>query len=96
MSKSLWIGILTCANLVLLTGIVLFSTTPSVARAQPTGLAGNYMMVAGEIQDQYDALYIIDLRTRLLHAFYVEKTNYRFVYSDTRDLERDFRNNRGN
>lgn len=94
MNKKLCIGLLACANLVLFTGIVLFSTSPPAAYAQPTGLNSNYMMVAGEIQNKYDALYIIDLRTRLLHAFYVDKSNQKFVYADTRDLERDFRNNR--
>ncbi|MBK8915309.1 MAG: hypothetical protein IPM64_12055 [Phycisphaerales bacterium] len=94
MTKSFWVSALLCANLILLTGIALFVGTPQTAVAQPTGLAGNYLTVAGEIQSKHDALYIVDLRSRLLHAFYVDRTNLRFVYADTRDLERDFRNNR--
>jgi hypothetical protein len=92
MSKQTWLSLLVCVNLLLLTGIVLASYSPPAALAQATGLAGNYLMVAGEIQNEYDALYIVDLRTRTLHAFYFDKTNKRLKYSGYRDLERDFRN----
>jgi hypothetical protein len=94
MRRSTWIALLVSANLFLLTGLLLTAYTPPAAYAQGTGLAGNYLMVAGEIQDQLDALYVIDLRARTLHAFYYDKSNKKLSYSDFRYLERDFRNNR--
>ncbi len=94
MRKSTWLALLISVNLFLLTGILVTTATPPAAMAQGTGLAGNYLMVAGEIQDQLDALYVIDLRARALHVFYYDKSNKKLNYSDYRDLERDFRNNR--
>ncbi len=94
MSKSTCVALLVCLNLVLLTALCLASYSLPTAAAQGTGLAGNYMMVTGQIQDRYDALYVVDLRERTLHAFYWDKGRRQIVYSDWRDLDRDFRNNR--
>jgi hypothetical protein len=93
MNKTAWLTLLVCVNLVLLTGIVLFGFTPRTALAQSTGLAGNYMIVTGEIQDGFDALYVLDLRERTLHAFFFQKGSNNIEYGGYRDLERDFRNN---
>ena len=93
MSKSTALAGLVCLNLFLLTALCLASYSLPTAAAQGTGLAGNYMMVSGEIQDEYDALYVVDLRARTLHAFYWDKGRKQLVYSDWRSLERDFRNN---
>ena len=92
MSKSTWVALLVCLNLVLLTGIVLATYSSPAALAQGTGLAGNYMVVSGEIQNPYDALYILDLKSRTLHAFMWDVATKRLTYTDFRDLERDFRN----
>lgn len=92
MSKSTWISLLVCANLILLTGIGIMTTSPPAALAQGTGLGGNYMAVTGEIGDQYDALYLIDMRDRILYVFYYDKTEQVLKFSDFRELERDFRN----
>lgn len=94
MQRSTWIAVLVSANLILLTGLLLTAYEPPAAYAQGTGLAGNYVMVAGKIQSELDALYVIDLRGRTLHAFYYDRSNKRFTYSDFRYLERDFRNNK--
>ncbi len=94
MTKSTVISVLVCLNLVLLTAVGLAAYSLPAAAAQGTGLSGNYAIVAGEIRDEYDALYVIDLRTRTLHAFYWDQGRRELVYSDWRDLERDFRNNR--
>lgn len=95
MSKNTWVALLVCVNLVLLTGLCLANYSLPTAHAQgSTSLADNYMLVTGEIQDQYDALYIIDVRERTLHAFYWERGHNQLVYADWLDLERDFRNNR--
>lgn len=95
MNKTTWIALLVCLNLVLLTGIVLCTYSPPTAFAQGTSLAGDYMVVAGEIQDQHDALYIIDVRNRLLHVLYFDRGSKSLRYAASRDLEQDFRFNRG-
>ena len=94
MSKSTCVALLVCVNLMLLTALCLASYSLPTAAAQGTGLAGNYMAVTGQIQDHYDALYVVDLRERTMHAFYWDKGRRQLVYSDWRDLDRDFRNNR--
>ncbi len=94
MNKRRCIALLVCLNVALLCGIVLSTTSPTAAFAQGTGLAGNYMTVTGEVRDQYDALYLIDMRPRVLHAFYFDIGTKRLRYADSRDLERDFRNNK--
>ena len=95
MKRQPWIALLVCLNVILATGIVLSSYSPPAAYAQGAGLSGNYMLVAGEIQNKYDALYIIDLRVRAIHAFFYDKTTKKLTFSGSRDLERDFRHNRG-
>ncbi len=92
MNKSTLIALLVCINLVLLTGLILATYSAPAALAQGTGLAGNYILVSGEIQNPYDALYLLDLKTRMLHAFKWDRSTKRLEYRDVRDLERDFRN----
>jgi len=94
MVKNIVLAILVCANLGLLAGIVLQASAPSLALAQATGLAGNYLAVAGEIRDQYDALYLLDVKARRLHAFYYDVGRRELTYVGNRDLERDIRHNR--
>lgn len=93
MTKRSWIALLICANVGLLAGIVLATSMPRAAYAQATGLAGNYLLVAGELQDQYDALYMLDLKQAVLHAFYYDRGPRRLAYAHSRSLERDFRAN---
>ncbi|MFQ5805082.1 MAG: hypothetical protein ACE5I3_01390 [Phycisphaerae bacterium] len=95
MTKQMCLSVLVCVNLILLTAIVLCSYSPPAAYAQGTSLADDYVVVAGEIQDQHDALYIIDVRNRILHVLYYERGTKRLRYAASRDLERDFRHNRG-
>ncbi len=95
MNKNTCIALLVCLNMILLTGIALVSTSPPAAIAQSTSLANDYLLVAGEIQDQYDGLYIIDVRNRMLHALYFDRGRRGLRYAGSRDLEQDFRHNRG-
>lgn len=95
MSKTTCLSLLVCVNLVLLTALVLCSHSPPAAYAQGASLAGDYLVVAGEIQDQHDAIYIIDLRNRLLHVLYFDRGTKLLRYAASRDLELDFRHNRG-
>lgn len=93
-SKKTCLSLLICLNLLLLTGMILASSSPAAAYAQDTGLAGNYLVVAGEIQDQFDALYVLDTRARNLYAFKYDRGRRVLELIGARDLERDFRNNR--
>lgn len=94
MKKESWIAMLVCANVALLAGIVLWTLPQKTALAQGTGLAGNYMAVAGEVQDQFDALYVVDMKNHILHAFQFDRGKRQLNYVDSRDLKRDFRNDR--
>ena len=94
MSKKLCLALLVCLNFILLTALCLACYSLPNAFAEGAGLASNYLVVAGEIQNEHDALYLIDLRERTLHAFYWEKGRRELHYADWRDLDRDFRNNR--
>lgn len=94
MNKTAWLTFLVCLNLILLTAIVFVSTTPRAAYAQGTGLADKYMMVAGEVMDDFDALYVVDMRERTLHTFFFRKGTRNLEYGGYRLLERDFRHNR--
>ncbi len=94
MKKDHWIAALVCANVALLAALALATTAPKSALAQATGLAGNYMAVAGEVQDEFDALYLVDLKSHILHAFQFDRGKKQLEYVDSRDLRRDFRNDR--
>ena len=66
---------------------------PSSDSLKSLPLWQNYLMVAGEINDGVDALYIIDLSQRRLHAFVPNRdmSNRRLFHAGFRDLQRDFR-----
>lgn len=94
MTRNLGLSALICLNLILLTAILLFSYAPPEAQAQSGGSASEYLIVAGEIQDQHDALYMIDLRSRYLHIFFFDRGTRSLKYAGWRDLEQDLRHNR--
>lgn len=95
MGKRFWIGALVVLNVALLAGIVLRNAGPRAALAQQNlSLAGNYGVVTGEIQDGFDAVYLLDTQARILHAFYWDRTQRSLRYADSRDLDADFRHNR--
>lgn len=93
MRRNQWIAALACLNVALAAGLLLAAYRPPSAIAQATGLSGNYLAVAGEIRDQYDGLFIVDLKHRLLHAFMYDQSKKRLLHADTRSFERDMRNN---
>jgi hypothetical protein len=102
MSKNTCLAVLICANVALLIGLCLVTWSlpaaqaqgPPPAVAQAAGPAGNLLAVSGEIQDKYDALYLLDPREHTLHVFMWDKSTRQLEYADWRDLDRDFRNNR--
>ncbi len=89
--RNTWLAVLVCLNLVLLTGMLVIGSPPRPAGAQGAGQAGNYLAVAGQIQSEFDAIYLLDLRERALHVFFFQKGNHEMQYGGFRDLERDFR-----
>jgi hypothetical protein len=93
MSKRAVIVLLAGANLLLLAVLIIGSWRLPAAHAQAVPLNSNYLMVAGEIRDGADALYVFDLSRRRMHVFVpnVDQNNRRIVYRGARDLERDFR-----
>jgi len=93
--KAVALAGLVALNAMLLAAIVLATVPEKQAFAQAAGgLAGQYVVVAGEVQDQFDAVYMIDVRARALHAFTFDRGTKQLELGDSRDLERDFRNNR--
>jgi len=96
MNKRMLIVLLAGANLLLLAVLVLTTAPMPKAHAQAAPLGQNYSMVAGEIRDGVDALYLVDLPRRRLHVFVPNRdlNNRRLIYSGGRDLQRDFRGGR--
>ena len=92
MNKRTCIVLLVGVNLLLLAALV-FSVFPGpTAYAQRVGTSGNFMIVSGEIQNGYDALYLFDVAERKMHAFTIEKGGAgRLQHRDFRDLKADFR-----
>lgn len=91
--KNSLLSLLLCVNVGLLVALALATTSPKLALAQASGLSGHYLAVSAEVRDQFDALYLLDTRSRLLHGFYYDLGARRLQYLGSRDLERDFRNN---
>ena len=92
MNKQFLLVTLVGLNLFLLAAMLFSISSPAEAQAQPVGGAGNYLLVSAEIQNSYDALYIIDLPQRLLHAFVLNRGRPAVLeYRDSRDLAQDFR-----
>lgn len=93
MTKRSFIILLAGFNFILLATLLLASWRLPAAYAQAAPLGQNYAMVAGEIRDGVDALYILDLPRRRMHVFVPnrDQNNRRLIYQGSRDLQRDFR-----
>lgn len=98
--KRRWIRVLTLANIVLALALVAtryelpvaLAAQADVAAAAP-GLASRFIAVAGEVQDQHDAIYVLDTKAHSVHVFIFDRSMRRLTYTTARDLEADFRNN---
>ena len=93
MSKRALIVLLLGLNLLILATLILSSWSLPAAYGQAVPLGQNYLMVAAEIRDGVDALYIIDLPQRRLHVFVPsrDQNDRRLFHVGFRDLQRDFR-----
>lgn len=96
MTKKSVIVLLVGLNLILLATLVLTSWRLPAAYAQAAPLGQNFAMVAGEIRDGVDALYVIDLSQRRMHVFIPNRNQAAktLIYSGYRDLEKEFRGGR--
>lgn len=92
MRKRTVLSMLIFVNAALVAALLMSAYPTPRAYAQGTGLGGNYLIVAGQIRDQFDALYMLDLRSRILHAFMFNSGNKQLEYVDSTSLDRDFRN----
>ena len=81
------------ANFLLLITLILASWRLPAAHAQGVPLGSSYLMVAGEIRNGSDALYVIDLANRRMHVLVpnLDRNARRLVHRDYRSLEQDFR-----
>ncbi len=71
-----------------LVGVSLFHTP--VAKAQPIGLAGNFLMVNGNVLGlPNDVVYVVDLTNRQLSALYYDRNIQDVALIGQRDLVRD-------
>jgi hypothetical protein len=96
MTKRAIIVLLVGVNLLLAATLILSAYRPSAAYAQAAPLGQNYLMVAGELRDGWDGLYIIDLAQRRMHVFVPnrDQNDRRLFHAGWRDLQKDFRGGR--
>lgn len=95
MTRRVLILLLAALNVILLSVLVLTTYTPSAAYAQGLTRSGEYILIAAEAETSNDAIYLLDLRTRQLHAF---RSTFpraggepiRVTLMNSRDLIRDF------
>lgn len=80
-------------NVLLVACLAAMTWGPSRAYAQAAPMASNYVMVAAEISDGVDGLYVIDLASREMHVFVPNRNqnDRRLLHAGLRDLQRDFR-----
>jgi hypothetical protein len=96
MTKRAIIVLLVGVNLLLAATLILSTYRPSAAYAQAAPLGQNYLMVAGELRDGWDGLYIVDLAQRRMHVFVPnrDQNDRRLFHAGWRDLQKDFRGGR--
>ena len=91
-TKRSLIAALVGVNLFLLAALLLSSYTPPAAHAQRVGGAWNYIAVSCEVDESYDAFYLVDLGQRRLHVFVPsQQQDGSIEYIGSRSLETDFR-----
>lgn len=86
------IALLVGLNLLLLTALVFSSYSLPAVYAQGNPRAGDFICATAEVGGQrYDVLYVVDLPSRKLHAFYsTSARGKQLMAAPPRDLARDF------
>lgn len=90
MYKPALIVVLVALNLALLAALAFVAPGPTPAYAQAVPQADNYVLVTGKIQDDHDALYLLDLASRTLHVLTLDMNSRRLQYRGSRSLIADF------
>ena len=90
--KKLAIIALVCVNVALL-ALVLGRALPE-ARAQTVRGASNYLLTTGQIENDYDVVYVMDLSKRQLKAWQFDRTKKKLQILRGRDLVKDFKGRR--
>lgn len=85
--KKMLIVLLVCLNIVLLAALL--ATGSPRAQAQ-SYRATDYVVVTGQIDQYYDALYVIDTAQQRMAAWRFDQNKKTLVQLDTRNLKTDF------
>lgn len=90
--KNTILVLLVVCNLVLLSAVLLSAMHGPAAYAQQATMPANYIAIAAEVQNGYDAVYLIDLNKRRLNLLLPARGGRTVLeLLDSRDLTRDFR-----
>ena len=85
--KKLLIVLLMCLNIGLLAALL----TVGSPRARAQGYRStDYVVVTGQIDQNYDALYVIDTARQRMVAWRFDQNKKRLVQFETRNLKTDF------
>ncbi len=87
MKKALIVA-LVCINILLVAVLVNFNATK--AQAQTERGANNYIMVTGRVESSFEAVWLLDLKTRKLGAWRFDRTRKILVPYTGRILTTDF------
>ena len=87
--KKTFIVALVCVNVVLLAALVAVDLDKASAQ---TLRGGNlFIMATGKIESTFDAVYVVDMKSRRIGAWRFDRTAKRLVSYKGRDLEADFK-----
>jgi len=87
MKKTL-IVTLVCVNVVLLAALIMVNLDRVDAQTLRGG--NDYIMATGKIEANFDAVYVVDMKTRRLAAWRFDRTAKRLVPYKGRQLKMDF------
>ena len=91
LTKRTVIAALVAINAILFATLLFTADWIPQARAQRRGAAFDYVAVTARADNNYDALYILDLPQRKLHAFLPNRNRSgQVAYAGNRDLAADF------
>ena len=89
MKKALIVA-LVCINILLVAVLINFNATK--AQAQTERGANDFLMVTGRIEAGFEAVWVLDLKSRRLGAWRFDRTSKKFVPYTGRILTTDFGN----
>lgn len=89
-----WLLVLAGVNFALLATLIWLNVGARPAFAQnPSSVSQRFLTVAGEMQNELDALYVLDTQERFLHVMVYDRGRRRLIYSASRNIDADIRNN---